>query len=322
MYEQALDFMNAPRRLKRELPIPWVMEQEGFRLELRGSSLVASCPFHQDSDPSFSITDDAERGWRWGCWPCGLSGDVVDLMRALYGIGFTDAVTAGIRGVAKIKETGWKAPILEGTEAFNAPAARQLLSAARAQDQFPLSSAEQVEAFLRAHAARNNSWPIIDAEWLVRTFDLVTLNGRLLVPVYSANRELVGLKHRSLNATDHLFAFPGSQLADVLYGEQWLGGVGPVVLCEGESDVWTANWLLRNSECNVLGLATGAGSLPRPAQRLVGREVHIVFDGDDAGRMGAQRWKDALGSLTDVTVWNMPDGLDLTTYGRLDFLPF
>ncbi len=314
MYEEAMSVLDAPRRLKRECPIPWLLEREGHRLELVGNQLVTACPLHADSDPSFYVTDGGDRGWRWGCWPCGQSGDVVDLIRALWpNLTFTEAVSAGMRGAALIRETGWVAPVLEASGSFNAPLAKMLLAQARAERRAVLD----VQHFLDIKGLP------IDAEWLVREFDLSTLNGQLLVPVYSAARELVGVKHRRLDGTDHMFAFPGSALGDVLYGEDRIikRTGGPVLLCEGESDAWLASWLLRDTAWAVLSVATGAGSPVRPAARIAGREVHIVFDGDAAGRLGAGRWyAELVRHGCSVRTYALPEGSDICSHGNLDFL--
>ncbi len=324
MYEEAMNVLTAPRRLKRECPIPWLLEREGHRLELVGNQLVTQCPLHADSDPSFYVTDEGERGWRWGCWPCGASGDVVDLIRALWPhLTFTEAVSAGMRGAALVKESGWQAPVLEASGVFNAPLAKQLLAQARTGVE---QTANNIAAFLWTKQM------LIDPEWLVREFDLSTLNGQLLVPVYSAARELVGVKHRRLDGSDHMFAFPGSALGDVLYGEdragrplRFIGEPGPdwpILLCEGESDTWLASWLLKDEPWTVLGLATGAGAPVRPAARLAGRQVHIVFDGDAAGRLGAERWyAELVRHGCSVRTWALPEGSDICSHGDLNFLP-
>ena len=45
------------------------------------------CPFHNDRDPSLSV-----KGSHWRCWSCNESGDVIDFVRKLHGIGFHEAM--------------------------------------------------------------------------------------------------------------------------------------------------------------------------------------------------------------------------------------
>lgn len=47
------------------------------------------CPFHDDSDPSLTLTADAGL---WYCFPCGLGGDVIELVRRVRDVPFADAV--------------------------------------------------------------------------------------------------------------------------------------------------------------------------------------------------------------------------------------
>jgi len=132
---------------------------------------------------------------------------------------------------------------------------------------------------------------------------------------------LVGVKHRRCDASDHLFSFPGSILSNVLYGEDRLSPAGPVILCEGESDAWLASWLARDSPYTVLSVAAGAGSPVRPASSLAGREVHVIFDGDEAGRLGGARWENEMRRHgCTVTCWALPKGSDICSYGNLNFL--
>ncbi|HYF44603.1 MAG TPA: CHC2 zinc finger domain-containing protein, partial [Acidimicrobiales bacterium] len=284
-YEAAMAALTAPKRLKSELPIPYVLEKAGVQIENNDGRLTALCPFHPDSTPSLYVVDLVDTGWRWGCWSCGVSGDVIDLMRKLWGLSFSAAVDAGERAVVMMKAEDWQAPPMPQGRTWDAPWARQLLAVSR-------GGAEGVLEFVQA-----KGYPF-HAGWLARNWEVGALGGELIVPHFDCTRQLVGMKHRRCDGSDHLFAYPGSKISTTLYGE-WLDRPGtPVVLCEGESDTWVASWSLRETCLTALGLPTGAGAPPRPEQvaRLAGRQVHLVFDGDDAGRAATQRWTEALTS--------------------------
>ena len=52
------------------------------------------CPFHHDTNPSLWAHDD-HRGTgigRWGCNPCGISGDVFDFLKQLHHCSMTEAI--------------------------------------------------------------------------------------------------------------------------------------------------------------------------------------------------------------------------------------
>ena len=68
--------------LRMLLPsLPDIIQDAGVRLTPQGSRLFASCPFHDDSSPSFSTYPD---GQRCGCLGCGWNGDVFGFVQKFY----------------------------------------------------------------------------------------------------------------------------------------------------------------------------------------------------------------------------------------------
>ena len=65
----------------------------GRYVELRpvGTRLVAPCPFHQETKPSFSVNPDA--GFYY-CFGCQAAGDVIEFYRTINGLEFTEALDA------------------------------------------------------------------------------------------------------------------------------------------------------------------------------------------------------------------------------------
>jgi hypothetical protein len=65
----------------------------GRHVELRpaGSRLVAPCPFHQETKPSFSVNPE---GGFYYCFGCQASGDIIEFYRAINGLEFGEAVEA------------------------------------------------------------------------------------------------------------------------------------------------------------------------------------------------------------------------------------
>jgi DNA primase len=61
--------------------------------EIRGEARW-TCPWHHDTNPSFWAHDDfRDTGvGRWGCNPCGISGDAVDLLAKLHGYSTAEAI--------------------------------------------------------------------------------------------------------------------------------------------------------------------------------------------------------------------------------------
>ncbi len=75
-------------RIKREVPIEELAREYGIELESRGKDLFGRCPWHEDSDPSFSVTPGKNL---WNCLAgCG-GGDVIELVMRTEKISFRQA---------------------------------------------------------------------------------------------------------------------------------------------------------------------------------------------------------------------------------------
>jgi DNA primase len=68
-------------------PLPAIV---GANVKLRraGNEWKACCPFHEDRSPSFTIFNG---GVRFHCFGCGASGDVMDYLQRLHGVGLPEA---------------------------------------------------------------------------------------------------------------------------------------------------------------------------------------------------------------------------------------
>ncbi len=292
---------DRPTSLKKALPCTFVLEAlRGCVLHPHGNRIVVRCPMHQDSAPSLEVWQAGE--WqKWGCWPCGLSGDVIDLLRALYpSLTFAQTVDLGEEAARALTASGWSGPTLQASVEWDFPRYKALLD--RATELAPL-----------ADLIRAKSWQF-DADFLADYYYVGGRGGEVIVPYYTRDLELTGMKHRRADGKDHLFAFPGSKLIGTFYGDHRLRSSGPVILCEGESDVWTAAWTA--PDFSVLGLPAGAGTMPFRCAEFSGREVHLCLDGDAAGRAGARRWAEELAAAgADVRLWDLPEGQDVTSLG-------
>lgn len=302
-YSAAQALLEEPAWLKVQLPIAFVAEQAGMRLVAGDGRIHAICPFHPDTDPSFDIYPWGA-GERFGCFSCGAGGDVLDFIQKMWGLGFRDACEMGKRGVARMKALGWDRPVLGAVFEWNEAAATEM------HRRGGLGGLDEIIA--------NKGW-CFPAEHLTATWGCRSMGDQLLVPVWDETKALVGLKHRPLNGARSLISLPGSRLRTTLYGAQQ--PLRPaVVLCEGESDAWTASWLLRDWEnFTVLSLPAGCGAAPGRLDLLSGRKVLLCFDGDEAGKMATARWRDALAnSREDVRCLWTPAGEDLTSITKAE----
>ena len=77
-------------RLKREVPLADLCRRRGVELKGQGENLVASCPFHDDREPSFVVTPAKNL---WHCFgACNKGGDVIAFITEYEKVSFRHAV--------------------------------------------------------------------------------------------------------------------------------------------------------------------------------------------------------------------------------------
>lgn len=289
--------------VKDRLPIAYVLERYDVGLdEAADGRLHGLCPFHEDSDPSLDVY--GEHLERFGCFACGAGGDVVDLVQRLEGLpDFPSAKARALELLRDLEGSDWSGPTLGVKRVFDAEAALEVVQSSE------VSQSGAVTAFLLRRTDPGLSE--IDPEWLQAEFRVGSRGDELVIPYYGRKGELITYKHRPPGGK--ALAVSGSSFGAVLYGE-WrdTDTKRPVLLCEGETDVWAAAHQL--PEWSVLGLPTGAGARPLQQGSLAGRRVVLAFDGDDAGRRALRAWHTALRSHdADVGVLPLPDGQDVAS---------
>ena len=77
--------------LKRRSPLAVVVESSGVGLNGRPGNRVRQgiCPFHEESEGSFTVYADSER---WYCFGCGLGGDVLDFIQRADRVDLPEAI--------------------------------------------------------------------------------------------------------------------------------------------------------------------------------------------------------------------------------------
>ena len=66
-----------------------VLAERGIATKKKGKSLVASCPFHEEKTPSFTVTPS--KGL-FHCFGCGISGDVIGFVSRYDKVSFSEAL--------------------------------------------------------------------------------------------------------------------------------------------------------------------------------------------------------------------------------------
>lgn len=292
----------------KELPILYVFERAGIAYEEKADGVyVAASPFRDDNNPSFDVFgEDLER---WGDFAEGTGGDVLDLIARLIEQ-YTGAAPQiqvvkdeAARLLGEYKLSGWTGPTSGAKrKSFDLVAARAYVASIQDRPAYGLVGEWQL--------GRKDFLASIPTAWLVDTFRLADDGGQFLIPYFDRAGSLEAYKTRTV--TGPVIAAEGSAYGDLLYG-LWLDdGESTVVLCEGESDVWSGTHAAQQGYV-FLGLPTGAGSRPRQAHLLRDRRVILAFDGDTAGRSATLKWADALREVNaEVLIAYVPDDFDLS----------
>ncbi|MYE26647.1 MAG: hypothetical protein F4X87_05435 [Chloroflexi bacterium] len=75
--------------LKARHPLGDTVEASGVRLRGRGRVRQGVCPFHDELEGSFTVYEDSQRFW---CFGCGSGGDVLDFIRRVENLSLPDAI--------------------------------------------------------------------------------------------------------------------------------------------------------------------------------------------------------------------------------------
>lgn len=292
----------------KALPILFVLEKAGIAYEERDGSgvYVARNPFRIDENPSFDIFG-AELE-RWGDFAEGSSGDVLDLLQRFQ------------PELPFVQVKDWAARLLEESQGWDGPRtggerkAFDLVAARRYVENVLACPREDAIANVWAwQALREDRLHDIPTDWLVDTFSLGYDGDYMTIPYFDAEGQVRAFKTRDLDGGPvTAVAGTGGPWPELLYGMWRDNGLDTVVLCEGESDVWSGTHAAGQGYV-FLGLPTGAGTLPTQASYLAGRRVILAFDGDPAGRTATEKWTEALTAEgCTVLVGYVPDRQDLS----------
>ena len=338
--------------LKTAHPLGDFVEESG--VDLRGTGRVRQglCPFHEETEGSFTVYSDTER---WFCFGCGAGGDVLDFMQRAEGLSLPEAIErlAGGRGRVSAVATR-RGPSARGRVAASrrgitgagrreGPPCRDvavLTAAGRFYaDALRRSSAAQSYLASRgvdASAARrlgvgfSPGRGLIDAlaargfpQRRAREAGLMTDRGRerfagmIVVPETDSGGRVRWLAGRALDggAKPRFQSLPGAKPVLGLGRIARSGASTPswVVVAEGLFD-WLSLSAWGIPACSGLG----THGVPSVAAALRGvPQVFAAFDADDAGREAASHLTALLGRRAAIVA--LPTGIG--DVGELAALP-
>lgn len=319
----------------------------GRYVELRpmGNRLVAPCPFHQETKPSFSVNPE---GGFYYCFGCQASGDVIEFYRSINGLEFGEAVDAlaqeaGIavrrRGAERTSNGPSRTTCLEMHALAMTFFQRTLASdRGRGAREYVVGrgiAPEIVERFLLGWApaawsdlrdylrSKGFGVEVQEQAGLVSKSSKGTyydrFRERLIFPIMNLSGQAIAFGGRALadddgpkylNSSETPIYTKGEHLYGLYQARRAVSHTKRVLLTEGYVDVLSLHQFGFENSCGVLGTALTKEQVHR-LSGLAG-QVDLVFDGDGAGRKAALRSAEMI--LTQglaCRVLCLPDGEDV-----------
>ncbi|MEL7275560.1 MAG: CHC2 zinc finger domain-containing protein [Pseudomonadota bacterium] len=303
----------------------------GLDYDKRGAQLRLCCPFHDDTNPSFSITLEATseaKANTWHCFGCRESGSIIDfaarmleadlragaeLVAEVSGCGLAPSRTAKPKRPQE-RRSGAKKPTTRKSARTVAKArsADPVASESPSQPNPPLKFTLPVD---EAHEAVSERVPA----GLALTFGLGVCDpksrsmmaGRLCVPIHDEDGALIAYAGRYLGADPHerKWLLPkGFEKQRVLFNAHRVRGAGTVVLVEGFFDAIRLHGLGTPAvACMGTAVSTGQATL---LARLGVKRVVVLFDGDEEGQSAVPDAVVTLSNVAFVRAGALPVGDD------------
>ncbi len=332
-------------RLKTGVSLVRLVEASGVRLERRGRDHVGRCPFHEDREPSLSVSPEKNL---WRCFGCDAGGDVIAWTMKREGVSFRHAVellkadyapnpstpapatkstvaklptlTAPAEDAALMGEVaGYYHTALKRTpEALGYLEKRGLMHPALI-DHFQLGFSDRTLGYRLPQANRKAGADVrgrLMALGVLRESGHEHLRGSLVVPLCDEHGRVVNFYGRKIHdnlrkgTPDHLY-LPGPHRG--VFNRAAIDASEEIILCEALIDAmtfWAAGYR------HVTSAYGAAGMTDEIETALAGvKRVLIAFDRDPAGERGAE---DVAARLAQhgVGVYrvNFPKGMDANAY--------
>jgi len=262
-----------------------------------GNQVSGYCPFHQDSNPSFSyhITDGL-----WKCFSgCG-EGDAADY-----------AKRKGLdpkpyyRGVSNVSN---------GVKSIHTEANRPQ----EIETKDKQKALEYHKYLIDNYDELIGSWPVTKKTLKKLWVGYDKALERFTFPHFNHDGKCINIKHHKGKKGDPPFSIPGYG-GNVLYPMNLISTYSmdsPIIYCEGEKDAIS---LISNGYQAVTN-TTGAGNVPKDISALKDvQKLFIVLDNDEAGRVGSEKVRKSFSLISPkasikVVLWDkdLPDKWDIT----------
>ena len=308
-----------------------VLNHFGIDYEKKGAQLRALCPFHEDSNPSLSITLEARGDAKentWHCFGCKESGSIIDFASLMLGGSLRDgaelvAELSGC-GLAPTRTAKPKTGQKPRNEVKKRKPAKATSTAEKPRDSDPAASEAPSEPNLplKFTLPLDPEHPYIATRaspGLALTFGLGVcpgasrsmMAGRCCVPVHDGSGQLIAYAGRYLgdNPKEPKWLLPkGFEKRLILFNAHRVVGASTVVLVEGFFDAMRLHGLGIPAVA-VMGTALSAEQVALLRDLRV-HQVIVLFDGDEEGQAAVPDVVLALAEEFFVRAVSIPPGND------------
>ncbi len=338
--------LSRAERVKRHHPIDQLIRSYGVDLKRQGAGLMGRCPFHDDKNPSLSVTPD--KGL-FHCFGCNAAGTVIHFVAKKEGISEREAsarlyqqLPAAFRDEAPRKDPHLTlrdphpGPLPGGEGVRNIPPldleAHSLLAAVcriyhesfkespAAQRYLEGRSLSNKDLWLRYQVGYCEGGKLKDAilhgseqEEQLRELGLLNDKGNesfykcVTFPIQDERGAYVGLYGRSIEGQRQLY-LKGPHKG--VWNGPLLNGHDSVILTESILDAFS---LLHLGQLSVMPLYGAHGFTPEHLRLLEQhnfKEAILALDNDEAGRQGSERLREKLARLPlKLSILQLPEGV-------------
>ena len=298
-------------------PISKVIEALGAPMKRVGREYLTQCLWHEDKNPSLTVSDD--KGFSF-CHVCRGGGDAIDYVSKRLGLGWRDAAEK----VASLLSIPFE---LDDEDPVASARKKEALERARAaleqeQSTYKINIRDPRAGRIRDFLAARGLTPEASKEFGIGYAPDGFFAQRITVPIYDHRNHLVGFTGRT--TVDAPAKYKNSQDSDVFQkkllvfnevrAKEAAREAGCLVVVEGHLDVvsmWQAG--IRNV---VAMQGTGAPD-QNVLQRLTRscKNVILCFDGDAGGKKATEQFISVGGKLAmkgelNISVVSLPEGSD------------
>lgn len=304
----------------RNLPITEVLAAENIPMKRIGREAVTTCPWHSDTNPSLTLSDDKNLCF---CFACGGGSDAIAFVQQKFNLSFADAVEriAAKHGIQ--------------VEYDNLDPEEALRAAKQRREAF--SRLQNENNFYR-QTLRSEDLGLIARQWLItrniepetsREFGLGYatdgyFGGRITIPIHDHRGNLVGFTGRDIIGSASGQKYKNSATSEIfnkgalVFNEHRIADAcrlsSKIIFVEGHLDV-VSMW--QHGIRNVVATQGTAGPTLESLKRLSRycRTFVLCYDGDGGGLKAVDNFiaiaaEMIYGGDLNVVVADLPDGTD------------